>query len=89
MEIETWWLYSEKTGKGLIRHLYIRTVSDKIMVSVVSKSPTLPNEDELIKAFLNVSENVVSIIINHNNSDNSLILGKKSRERDTYLQCGT
>lgn len=73
--------YCEESGKGIVRHIYIRkTVSSgEIMVSIVSTKPTLKYEEILCQRLLGISQNIKSIIININRDKTNVILGKKNR----------
>ncbi len=71
-------VYDEKSGKGLLRHLYIRqsSVSGDIMVLVVINGDTLPCGEQLVNSLTQLSE-VKSIQVNINKEDTNVILGKK------------
>ena len=49
-----------------IKHIYIRSIAGKIMVSLESETRFLPNEEKLISTLLKVSGRISSIIINSN-----------------------
>lgn len=73
-------VYNEESGKGLIRHLYLRIAkaTDEIMVVLVINGDTLPHCEELInrlKALLD--QNLKSVQINTNKKDTNVILGDK------------
>ncbi len=72
--------YDEVSGKGIIRHIYIRTgtVSDEIMVCLVINAKSLPKHDKLIQNLLKLKLNkkIVSIVLNHNFAKSNVILGK-------------
>lgn len=74
-------IYSEETGKGLVRHLYIRkaAVTGEIMVSVVINGDKLPLSEKLIeslKALL--KDSFCSFQININKKKTNVILGDKN-----------
>lgn len=72
--------YDEKTGKGLLRHIFIRKghYSDNIMVClIVTKAATLKFKalcDELTEKF----KDIKSIVMNINPDNTNVILGKKT-----------
>ncbi len=72
-------LYDETTGKGIIRHIYIRTsVSGDIMAVIITntKKP-LPYADKLIEK-LTAIEGVKSIVQNINTRADNIIMGNKN-----------
>ncbi len=72
--------YDEETGKGLLRHVLIRTgfTSGQIMVCLVVNGNGLPHEDQLTQA-LSVISGMTSISINTNTKKTNVILGDKIR----------
>ena len=74
-------VYDEKTHKGILRHVYIRSSNslDELMAVIVTNSDKrLPNEDKLIQKLANL-KNIKSIIQNINTKKTNLILGDKNR----------
>lgn len=71
--------YDEKTGKGLLRHIYIRKAfaTGEIMVCAVVNANSLPNSDMLVDDLKNIS-GVKSICFNINKKDTNVILGDKT-----------
>lgn len=71
--------YDEQTGKGKVRHLYIRygEVSGEIMVCLVVNSERLPHAAEYVEGLLKVCPQVVSVVLNINREQNNVILGQK------------
>ena len=73
-------IYDERIKKGCLRHLLIRVSSNnEYMVVIVTASPHINKEKELINDLLKYNKNIKSIIHNINNSYTSMILGKKNR----------
>ena len=72
-------IYDETTGKGLIRHIYLRRgrVSGEIMVCLVLNGDTLPKKERLVKALTDCDENIKSIIVNINKKDTNVVLGDR------------
>lgn len=74
-------IYNETTGKGKLRHLYIRIgeITGEIMVCYVVNGNGLKQEDLLVKMLVDNIQNIKSIIINSNREKTNVILGKKNR----------
>ena len=72
-------VYSEETGKGLLRHVLIRTSSDNKQVSAlfVINGSTLPHQDKWA-AFME-REGVTSFSVNINQANTNVILGRSSK----------
>lgn len=72
--------YDETTGKGLVRHVLIRTGyhTGEIMVCLVVNGDSLPKEEMLIEKLCRISS-VVSIMLNVNKEKTNVILGAKLR----------
>lgn len=71
--------YDEQTGKGKVRHLYIRygEVSGEVMVCLVVNSERFPHAAEYVEGLLKVCPQVVSVVLNINREQNNVILGQK------------
>lgn len=74
-------VYNEATGKGLIRHLYLRLAekTDELMITIVINGKELPFAEELLNAFKSALPNLKSVILNTNTEDTNVVLGKFSR----------
>lgn len=74
-------IYDEKTGKGRLRHLYIRygELTDELMVCYVVNGNGLKQEDLLVKMLTKGLPNLKSLIINSNRDNTNVILGSKNR----------
>lgn len=70
--------YDEKTGKGLLRHIYIRKgfISGEIMVCLVINGDRIFKKDELISALTKANSNIKTVLLNHNTEDTNVIMGK-------------
>ena len=73
--------YDEKSGGGLIRHVYLRRgeVSREILLTLVLTEYKLPHEGELVKIITESYPEVVGILINTNDKDTNIILGDSYR----------
>lgn len=74
-------VYDETTGKGLLRHIYLRhgQESGETMVCLVVNGDRLPHVEELVKLLLNCSEKIVSILLNVNTQNTNVIMGKVTK----------
>ena len=72
--------YDEETGKGLVRHILIRSgrFSGQIMVCLVVNGESLPYEADLVDHLSGVP-GMTSIVLNKNTERTNVILGKKLR----------
>lgn len=77
--------YDEKTGKGLIRHILIRSgfYSGQIMVCVIANDYRLPCEKELVEALRGIPlaepMTITSIVLNTNTDRTNVITGRALR----------
>ena len=74
-------IYDETTGKGRLRHLYIRyaEISDELMVCYVVNGNGLKHEDILLKNLREALPNLKTVIFNSNREKTNVILGSKNR----------
>lgn len=74
-------IYNELTGKGKLRHLYIRMgeVTNELMVCYVVNGNGLKQEDLLVKMLRDELPQLKSVIINSNREKTNVILGSKNR----------
>ena len=72
--------YDEKTGKGLVRHLYVRTNQDgQSLLCVVINGEKLPREDALVDAIRRAVPGAVGVVLNGNTRRSNVILGDRYR----------
>lgn len=73
--------YDEITGKGLLRHLYLRTgeATGEIMVCPVLNGDGLPNEQAFVDALREKFPRITSILINVNKKSTNVVLGNTYR----------
>lgn len=74
-------IYDEKTGRGLLRHIYLRQArkTKEIMVCLVINGDTIPKKDRLIDLLLSSDKNIKSIVLNINKKNTNVILGEECR----------
>ena len=72
-------IYDETTGKGLVRHIYLRRAraTGEIMVCLVINGSTLPRKDNFITSLIECDKNIVSIVLNINKDNTNVVLGKE------------
>ena len=73
-------VYDEKTGKGLLRHIYLRCAEStgQVMVCIVINGDTLPKKDEYISCLTDKFPSVRTVCININKENTNVILSKKT-----------
>ena len=70
--------YSEGTGRGLIRHLYVRASSrGESLVCVVANGDSLPNGSALADALRQAEPGLAGVVLNTNTRDTNVILGDR------------
>ncbi len=75
-------VYSEETGRGLVRHLYIRHAekTGEIMVAVVINGESLPESECLISSLRReIGEALKTVVLNINRERTNVILGNKNK----------
>ncbi len=74
-------VYDEEKHKGLVRRVFIRDgrVSGEIMVVISINGKALPKTEILVEKLKAVSENIVSIYININESRGNSVLGLENK----------
>ena len=71
--------YDEKTGKGLVRHIYVRTgaVTGQVMVCLVVNGDGIPKEKELVENLLKAVENLTTVCLSIHKKPGNAVLGDK------------
>lgn len=74
-------VYDEKSGKGLLRHIYLRSgdVTGEIMLCLVLTGEKMPKEDIFVSETKERFPQIVSIMININSENTNVVLGDKYR----------
>ena len=72
--------YSEETGKGLVRHIFLRrgAHSGQIMVCLVCTRPKLPHAEELCARLRAQFPDICTILLNVNAKNTNVILGTET-----------
>ncbi|WP_409967945.1 23S rRNA (uracil(1939)-C(5))-methyltransferase RlmD [Bengtsoniella intestinalis] len=72
--------YNERTGKGMIRHVYTRVnQKGECLCCVVANGRKLLKEPELIALIQAAAPSVVGIVLNTNKEDTNVVLGRRYR----------
>lgn len=89
-------VYDELSGKGLLRHIYIRRAhfTGEVMVCLVINDEGIPHEKELIDDLKSAIPNFKTFVININKSNTNVIMGDTCKTlygdgfiTDTLLGC--
>ena len=72
--------YDEKTGRGLLRHLYVRTNRrGESLVCVLANGERLPHEEELVVRLRRAVPDCVGVVLGVNTRRGNTILGERYR----------
>ena len=72
--------YDEKTGRGLLRHLYVRTNRrGESLVCVLANGERLPREEELVGRLHRAVPDCVGVVLGVNTRRGNTILGERYR----------
>jgi len=73
--------YDEATGRGLLRHVVVRTgfVTGETMVCLVTNGTRIPRVDELVEGIRRALPDVRSIVQNVNTRNTNVIFGDETR----------
>lgn len=72
--------YDEKTGRGLLRHLYVRTNRrGESLVCVLANGERLPHEEELVGRLRRAVPDCVGVVLGVNTRRGNTILGERYR----------
>ena len=72
--------YDERTGKGLVRHLFLRTNSaEEVLCCIAANGKTLPHETELVEALRAAAPGLAGVVLSVNTRKTNVILGREFR----------
>ena len=76
-----WSVYDEESGRGLLRHLYLRygEGTDQLMVCLVLNGERFPAAREFIDALTAAFPETVSVMLNINTKNTNVVLGEEYR----------
>ncbi len=70
-------IYDEETGRGLLRHIYLRQArkTKEIMVCLVINGNSIPKKEKFINHLIESGKNIKSVVLNINKKNTNVILG--------------
>jgi len=72
--------YDEKTGRGLVRHLYVRSnAAGESLICVLVNGDKLPKEDRLVALLRDACPKCTGIVLGTNTKKGNVILGDRYR----------
>lgn len=73
--------YDEKTDRGVLRHIMVRTgrETNETMIVLITRTEKLPHKEEFIRELTETFPHVKSIVHNINNKRTNVILGRKTK----------
>lgn len=72
--------YDEKTGRGLLRHLYVRTNrAGESLCCLLCNGKALPHEEELVSSLRAAEPGLKGVVLGVNEKKNNVILGDSYR----------
>ena len=70
--------YNEKTGKGLVRHLYLRTNrAGQVLCCLAVNGRNIPHAEELVEALKAAAPGLVGVVLSVNTRKTNVILGNE------------
>ena len=74
-------VYDEQTGKGILRHIYLRRgeITGELLVTLVTNGKGIPCEMELTELLTDKYQDIVGILINTNTENTNVVLGDSYR----------
>ena len=70
--------YDEKTEKGLVRHVYVRTAGGQTLVCVVAAGGSLPGTQDLVLKIREACPDTAGVLLNINRRSGNVVLGDKN-----------
>ena len=71
--------YREAEHKGLVRHLYLRFSTDKVLVCLVINGRSLPHAQELVAALRAACPALAGVVVSFNTQRTNVILGPEGQ----------
>ena len=72
--------YDERTGRGLVRHLFLRTnAGGELLCCLVANAKKLPREGELVEALRGAVTGLAGVVLSVNTRKTNVILGQELR----------
>ncbi len=75
----SWSIYEEKSGRGLLRHIYLRRgdITDEIMLCLVTNGDSIPFSELFVSEMTEKFPNIVGILLSVNKKNTNVVLGDK------------
>lgn len=72
-------IYDEETGKGLLRHIYLRkgVKTGDIMVCLVINGDSIPRRERLLELLEETGLKITSVVLNKNKKATNVVLGEE------------
>ncbi len=73
-------VYDEATGRGLVRHLYLRhgVHSGEVMVCLVCNGTKLPRQQDFIERLLQLHPEITTVVLNVNTKNTNVVTGTEN-----------
>ncbi|MDE5566270.1 MAG: 23S rRNA (uracil(1939)-C(5))-methyltransferase RlmD [Anaeroplasmataceae bacterium] len=73
--------YDEKTGRGVIRHVFVRYAyqTKELMLIIVTNGEMFPGRNNVVKDLINSNLKIKTIVQNFNARNTSIVLGDRSK----------
>ena len=72
--------YDEKTGRGLVRHVYVRSnTRGECLICLLVNGKKLPHEGELVERLRRACPKAVGVVLGENTRRSNVILGERYR----------
>ena len=74
-------VYDEESGRGLLRHLYLRhgAGSGEVEVTIVINGNDMPHADEIVEELCRAHSEICGVILNINRGNTNVITGREYR----------
>ena len=71
--------YDEETGRGLIRHVFVRSgfATGQVLAAVVANGSALPQPERLVAAIRAAAPQTVGVLLNENRARGNTVMGRR------------
>ena len=70
--------YDEKSGKGCVRHIYVRNSKNEALLTLVTAYEKLPHKEDLVRTVTEKCPFVCGIVQNVNPDKTNVVLGRQN-----------
>lgn len=71
--------YNEEEHSGCVRHIYTRSGDSGVMVCIVTRTETIPNEKRLVEMLKERVQGLSGVLHNYNEKRTNVVLGRRFR----------